>query len=146
MVNLDSNWAYSGDAYWVKSDDSIAICGKSVNGNINESSFEHICTEAERKCSCGDNSCVRDEVLEEIKGNENICGRQNYGLLISKTETSYNGYTGEVKRVQSNDECNTACAIMCGGFSEKLDEDTSVLAIEAHMRRLLKRGLLENLR
>jgi len=105
FVNEDSNWSYSGRAYYVTNGDHIAVCGKYVGGSINESTFKHYCTYHYNGCYYGLDwgpslACTRDGVVESIRSNSGICGDNNYGLLISRDSTAYNGYTGTIKRVR----------------------------------------------
>ena len=117
---LDCSFSYTGTAYWVRpsnGDASIAVCGKYVDRDMSASYFDGICDDAVKECGFDGRSCVRDEVKDAINCNYNMCGCENYGLLISDDKTAYNGYTGSVKRVEGNWAIlpRVQCTIICGG-------------------------------
>merc|ERR1719480_328205 len=121
FVCLDCNYAYTGNAYWVRpsnGDASIAVCGKWVSRDISASYFDGICDDAVEECKMDGESCIRDEVKAAITNNSNMCGSHNYGLLVSDDKTAYNGYTGSVKRVEGDYFIfpDVQCTIICGGY------------------------------
>ena len=117
-VKRGGGWSYTGHAYIAKNDESdIAFCAKYAGGNsIDESKFETACQSASSNCifSGSPRSCVKDDLKTTIKIHSGFCGDNDFLLFISNSPPAYNGYSGQVERVDGR--FNNYCTLMCGGY------------------------------
>ena len=117
-VKLDGGWAYTGSAYTAKSDNNdVAFCGKYANGiSIEESSFQEVCSSYSTLCIMGNNSnnkCVKDALKSVVESYSGFC-ENDYFIFVSNSRPAYNGYTGQIERVDGNGDY--ICTLMCGGY------------------------------